>query len=279
MAVQTFNPTDLSQSAANWAVSQRIVGNFAPHAQVTPNLTLALDPGNLLNGTTLIEVNAQSVGPFAPPASGFRIDRVVVDRSTGAAAIVTGAANSLTPPAIPTGKLPIARVMLLPTTDAIINELIVDERALIDLTPPVSNLVICRATLGGVDQTGIATGTYTKIALSTLDFNVGNAFDVTTNRFSPSVAGYYDVSAQVVVEIPNGTYVGIAIRKNGGAYVANATASVAVPALLHAFAQINDIVYLNGTTDYLDVLGAQFTGSSRSFNGRSDFTYFSASRI
>lgn len=38
MAVQTFNPTDPSQSATNWVVAQRLVGLFAPHAPVTPNL-------------------------------------------------------------------------------------------------------------------------------------------------------------------------------------------------------------------------------------------------
>lgn len=36
MPVQTFNPTDLPQSAANWVVAQRIVGPFAPHAQSVP---------------------------------------------------------------------------------------------------------------------------------------------------------------------------------------------------------------------------------------------------
>ncbi|MCG5239036.1 LamG-like jellyroll fold domain-containing protein [Azospirillum doebereinerae] len=135
MAVQTFNPTDLSQSSANWAVAQRIVGPFAPHAQVTPNLTLALDPGYLLSGTTLTEVNAQNVGPFASPTSGFRIDRVVIDRVTGVASIVVGSAGSATPPAIPTGKLPVARILLHADTLEITNALVYDERALSDLSP------------------------------------------------------------------------------------------------------------------------------------------------
>ncbi|MDQ2105360.1 hypothetical protein [Azospirillum isscasi] len=61
MPVQTFNPTDLSRSATNWAVAQRIVGPFAPHAQVSPDLTIALDPGHLLNGTTLTWFTATRV--------------------------------------------------------------------------------------------------------------------------------------------------------------------------------------------------------------------------
>lgn len=71
MTVQTFNPTSLPQSTTNWAVAQRIVGPFAPHAQVVPNLAIMLDPGYLLNGTTLTEVNAQIVGPFSPPYRGL----------------------------------------------------------------------------------------------------------------------------------------------------------------------------------------------------------------
>lgn len=68
MTVSTFNPSGLSQSDANWPVAQRVVGAFAPHAQAAPNLTVALDQGFLLNGTTLTEVDPQAVGPFTPPA-------------------------------------------------------------------------------------------------------------------------------------------------------------------------------------------------------------------
>lgn len=279
MSVQTFNPTDLSQSAANWAVAQRIVGPFAPHAQVSPDMTIALDPGYLLNGTTLTEVKAQVVGPFAPPASGFRIDRVVVDRSTGTASIVAGTANSLTPPAIPSGKLPVARVMLDSMRDIIGNGNLVDERALCDMTPPSANMVVCRSTLGGTDQTAIPTGTYTKVMLSSTDFNIGNSFDTVNSRFMPSIAGYYEISAQVAVELPVGTYVGIALRKNGNTNVAISTSSVSVAPVLHGFAQVFDIVYLNGSMDYIELLGAQFTGSNKSFVGQTAFTYFCARRV
>ncbi len=277
MAVQTFNPTDLSQSAMNWAVAQRIVGPFAPHAQVTPNLTLALDPGFLLSGTTLTEVNAQNVGPFAPPSSGFRIDRVVIDRSTGAASIVTGAANSLTPPAIPSGKLPVARVMLQATTDAITNAVIVDERALSDLTPQTGNSVVCRATMNGVDQ-NLPASTITVVNLSAAPINLGGAFDTTAHRFQPTLAGYYLLQAKLVYlnsgAATSSTYVYFYLNGASYSYLGLPCAAGAGSNLT-----ITDTIYLNGTTDYIDVRGSWTNSSSVSLLGATGVTWFNAAKV
>ncbi len=275
MTVQTFNPTDLSQSATNWTVAQRIVGAFAPHAQVRPNLTLSLDPGNLLNGTTLTEVNAQSVGPFTPPSSGFRIDRVVIDRSTGAATIVAGTVNNLTPPAIPTGKLPVARVMLLPTTDAITNGLIIDERALVDLSNSPDR-VICRATRSNVDQTGIANATYTKIIFTDAQTNVGSAFDSTNSFFKPNKEGYYEVSLQCYMSITAGHTLITLIKKNGNPQTFSSNSA---PATVDTTCHCSDIIYMDGINDYIEGFVYHNNGATSTLRGNDSATYFSASLI
>lgn len=139
MPTQTFNPSALPQSETNWAVARRMVDAFAPHAQAAPNMTVALDAGALLQGTTLTEVNPQNVGPFVAPTSSFRIDRIVIDRASGVASVISGTVGSVTPPSIPANKLPVARVVLDNTTLAITGERIFDERVLADLstwTPP-----------------------------------------------------------------------------------------------------------------------------------------------
>ncbi|WP_372396692.1 hypothetical protein ABMY26_21510 [Azospirillum sp. HJ39] len=276
MTVQTFNPTDLPQSATNWAVAQRIVGAFAPHAQVRPNLTLALDPGNLLNGTTLTEVNAQPVGPFTPPASGFRIDRVVIDRGTGAGAIVTGIANSLTPPAIPAGTLPVARVMLLPTTDAIGNDLIVDERALVDLTPSPQNSVVVRAHRNNVGQSGVTNNAWAKALLTTTDINVGNAFDTSTSRFLPSVAGNYLLHAQVMMNcgVNGSVYAGLYVNGTNLSLCRSLT-PVATP----TYAATSSICYLNGTTDYVEMKVLNTIITDGILDGTPTATFFTATRL
>lgn len=276
MSVQAFNPTDLSQSATNWAVAQRIVGPFAPHAQISPDMTIQLDPGHLLNGTTLTEVTAQIVGPFTAPTSGFRIDRVVVDRSTGAASIVAGTANSLTPPAIPAGSLPVARVFLENTSPAVDNGMIVDERALADSAVTNNTQIICRAHRNGIDQSSVPTGAFTKLILTNTDFNIGGGFDVANSRFTPTAKGYYLISAQIASNTVANGGVQIGLYKSGYQQCTGLSRS---PINANLFAQISDIFYMDGSTDYIEVFGYQNTGSVNSFGGAKEQTFFSASRI
>lgn len=118
-----------TQVDANSYVCQRIVDNFAPSAQASPNMTIALDAGHLFNAGTLTEVAGQSTGTITAPVSNPRIDRVVVDRITGAVSVVTGTeAASPVAPAIPAGKIPVARIALATSTSSIGDSLITDER-------------------------------------------------------------------------------------------------------------------------------------------------------
>jgi len=272
MSVNAFNPTDVSQSAANWAVAQRIVGPFAPHAQAAPNMTILLDSGHLLNGATLTEVNPQTVGPFTRP-SGQRVDRVVVDKSTGAASVVAGIEGSLTPPAIPVGKLPVARVCLTGGTEAVSNDLITDERVLFDLSPPTNSIVLCRAKLSA-DQTGVVSSVNTKINFDTTDFNVGSGFDTTNKWFKPTIAGYYELHAQVGIDAIDGHNMGIYLQKNGSVYNGCSHASGQT---VSQTVDVTDVAYLNGSTDYIEVYAGQTNGSNASFKAGS--TFFSAKYI
>src|SRR5579872_3849736 len=140
---------------ADWAVAARLVDNFAPHAQATPNMTVALDAGHLFNGATLTEVAAQSTGTIAAPVSNPRIDRVVIDRVSGAVSVVTGTeAPSPSPPAIPAGKAPVAQILLQTNSTTIGNSMLTDERD-----------------LGAL---GLASGAYTAVGTAATQ-NVGTA--------------------------------------------------------------------------------------------------------
>lgn len=140
---------------ADWAVAARLVDNFAPHAQATPNMSVALDAGHLFNGAALTEVAAQSTGTITAPVSNPRIDRVVIDRVSGAVSVVTGTeAASPSPPAIPAGKAPVAQVLLQTSSTVIANSMLTDERD-----------------LGAL---GLASGAYTAIGTAATQ-NVGTA--------------------------------------------------------------------------------------------------------
>ena len=110
MTTATFGQTNFTaqtatnyktQIDANSIVMQRAVDCFAPRQTATPAMTVTLDAGFVFRGTTLTEVAPQTTGTIAAPSGNPRIDRVVADRFTGAATVVTG-----TPGASPTPPVP-----------------------------------------------------------------------------------------------------------------------------------------------------------------------------
>jgi len=130
-----FTSQTASQYKANidagFAVADRLAWAFALHEQATPDMTVRVDGGAIFDGATLTEVAAQSTPAIAAPTTNPRIDRVVIDRATGAVSVVAGTeAASPTPPAIPAGKAPVARVSLAVGQTAITNADITDERSL-----------------------------------------------------------------------------------------------------------------------------------------------------
>ena len=150
--------------------SQRRSSCFNPHQTATPAMTVSLDAGYVFNGATLTEIAAQTTGTITAPVGNARIDRVVVDRSSGAVSVVTGTpAGSPTPPAIPAGKWPIAQVLLQTTSTTITNSMITDERAL----------------EGGVSPAVVNTFT----APQTFSPTSGAAFAITTGGITFGAAG------------------------------------------------------------------------------------------
>jgi hypothetical protein len=111
----------------------------------------------------------------------------------------------------------------------------------------------------------LSSGVATKLLYGVEEFDTNNNF--ASSRFTPTVAGYYQINAQVQ---PNDTYTGnsIAIYKNGvlfkhgNFYLAAADGGSVVSAL----------VYLNGTSDYVEIY-AQFVAGQPVGSGPW-FTYF-----
>lgn len=166
MSVRTFQQPDSSvQSAQDYpgivdgavSVLTRIGNNFSPHEQPSPDMTIAIDAGHLMNGQTLVEQSAQSTGTITAPVTDPRIDRIVIDNATGAVSVVAGIeAASPIPPAIPVGKSPVAQVLLQTTSTAITNAMLTDER-------DFSNVGLGAGALINV-QTFTSSGTYTPTA-------------------------------------------------------------------------------------------------------------------
>jgi len=105
----------------------------------------------------------------------------------------------------------------------------------------------------------ITSGVFTKIEFNAVDFDVGNFFDETTNhRYQPTVAGYYRVSSAVSLTSSTSvlTYAYAIITKNAGGYAYGTLwghGGGSPPSTAFYNSNASDIVYMNGTTDYLEV--------------------------
>ena len=98
----------------------------------------------------------------------------------------------------------------------------------------------------------VAAGRYVKVQFQTKEFDTANCFDNVTNfRFQPTVAGYYQVSATLKnMTLVGGDWLAL-IYKNGVAYKTGSE-SVLVGSV-NSQSHVSALVYLNGSSDYLEV--------------------------
>jgi hypothetical protein len=99
----------------------------------------------------------------------------------------------------------------------------------------------------------ITNSTYTKLQLNTESFDTANCFDNTTNyRFTPTVAGYYHISLKIATDYSSayGNNWFAHIYKNGTSVNQNGQYSAAVN--YGPMIEVTDLVYLNGSTDYIE---------------------------
>ena len=107
----------------------------------------------------------------------------------------------------------------------------------------------------GSNQT-VSFATETKLVLDTELFDTNSNFDITTNyRFTPTVAGYYQISyaARGTGSTAN-TNTSVILFKNGSAYTSNLAAGIVGTLVL--FVGGSSLVYMNGSTDYLELYGS-----------------------
>ena len=111
------------------------------------------------------------------------------------------------------------------------------------------------------NQTGVSAATFTKITFNTIaspGFDTNSNFNTSTNRFTPTMAGYYLVTVQVQTGSGSPTQQVCAVYKNGSAYMYGNNVVATAPQVLNVTA----LVYCNGSTDYLEGWGYQSTAGS-----------------
>jgi len=128
---------------------------------------------------------------------------------------------------------------------------------------------------------GVTSSTWTKAAIDTKRFDTNNNFNTSTNRFTPTVAGYYQVNGDIYMYPTSGvaSVAAIAIYKNGSQVNQNYSRfttygynEITMP--------IPSVIYLNGTTDYIELYGYITAPVLVYFYGYAGtFTNFSAALI
>ena len=115
----------------------------------------------------------------------------------------------------------------------------------------------------------LANSVITKLQFQTKEFDTGNYYDAVTNfRYTPLVAGYYQVSGSFQITTAQ-TLCQIYIYKNGGQFKFGTNVTTSGGGFISA------LVFLNGTTDYIELFGTQGTTAQNTAIGFTS-TYFQA---
>ena len=129
----------------------------------------------------------------------------------------------------------------------------------------------------GPSAQSISSATYTKVLCATESWDTANCYDNATNyRFTPNVAGYYQVNAAVSYTGAGATGECIVlVRKNGSDY-AYGTDLISTATYISI---LSSLIYMNGSTDYIELYCYQSSGLSKTLNGSFGTTYFQAALI
>lgn len=102
-----------------------------------------------------------------------------------------------------------------------------------------------------------ANSTWAIVPVNTTDFDTTGAFNTSTYQFTPTVAGYYLFNGYAAIPGSSAYLADLALYKNGTIHNGGPLAS--------GFScGITAIVYMNGSTDYIEMYYRQLSGSSQS---------------
>ena len=120
----------------------------------------------------------------------------------------------------------------------------------------------------------VADQTWTKVPCNTEFFDTNNNYDSTTNyRFTPTIAGYYQMQGACFISPPNQTSGFIlSLYKNGTEYIQLHRNQFGTS--FNQMASGSSIVNLNGTTDYVELYVWHNGGSTRTFGSSQTNNWF-----
>ncbi len=122
----------------------------------------------------------------------------------------------------------------------------------------------------------LTSNTYTKIVFESEEFDTNSCFDSATNyRFTPTVAGYYQISVRVELNGSGSSRNLAAIYKNGSIFKTGIDVGGLSPSTLGA--TVSALIYFNGSTDYVEVYC--YVASTMSAYSGASTTYFQGALV
>ena len=119
----------------------------------------------------------------------------------------------------------------------------------------------------------VSSGTNTKVTINTEEFDTANCFSTANNRFTPTVAGYYQFNFQLSVRsATNITRFACYVWKNGSGSAPSKNGGDIFNGNNQSGYKLNGsaLLYANGTTDYFEMYGyVETAAGSNVFNGGS----------
>lgn len=134
---------------------------------------------------------------------------------------------------------------------------------------------------GSASQT-ITSDTFTKIVLDTKEYDTNSNFDSTTDyRFTPTVAGYYQLNLKLLVKTTVAlTFIIGEFRKNGASANNGRALQYGVSVGTEGILNASNLMYFNGSSDYCEIWTyLSGTGTLTTSSADKNTTFFQGSMI
>jgi len=142
----------------------------------------------------------------------------------------------------------------------------------VNIPSRAGNLAIDGPAFSAYSTVGVscANTTFTKQTYDVEVFDTNNNF--ASSRFTPTVAGYYQINAGTVFGVVASGICFIDIYKNGAEFARGSLTFFTSG--INPSCVVSSVIYFNGSTDYVEIYVYQNSGGSLSTFGGQPFQYF-----
>lgn len=264
-------PASLIPNLDGATITNSPAGNIAAtHVQAAINeldTEKVSKAGDTMTGSLVLPTNGLSVGSNQLVISGGNIGVGTSAPNASALLDVSSTTKGFLPPRMTTAQRtaiasPAAGLIIYNSSTNRLN--VFDGSTWQELV--TTNTAYFLVTRGGTNQT-IPSGTVTP-AWTTKLYDTNNFFDTATGRFTPTIAGYYLISSSGYSDQ------GLAwtIRKNGASFSG-------IRFSANEIGSLSTVVYLNGTTDYIDLSGYNYSAGAATLYGHAHTTFISGALL